>query len=158
MKLARHFIADDPPPSAVERIARAFTRQRGELPVVYRAVIACPEGWEQPLTKYKTPADYVVSVYRGLQLPAPEGRDALAPLELLGQRTYSPGSPAGWPDRERRLGRRLGAHARIEWADAIGARVGERYEATELAPAVLGATLARTRARRSRRPRVGRRR
>lgn len=141
MKLARHFIADDPPPSAVERIARAFRDSGGALPVVYRAVIACPEGWEQPLTKYKTPADYAVSVYRGLHLPAPEGRDALAPLELLGQRTYSPGSPAGWPDRAADWDGATPLLRRIEWVDAIGAHVGERYEATELAGELLGATL-----------------
>ena len=30
---------------------------------------------------------------------------------------------------------------RIEWADAVGQRVGSRRDATELAPQLLGATL-----------------
>src|SRR5256885_2856785 len=34
-KLARHFIADDPPPEAVGRLALAFTRSGGDLPTVY---------------------------------------------------------------------------------------------------------------------------
>src|SRR6266436_5472453 len=60
-KLARHFIADDPPPRAVERIASAFLSSDGHLPTVYRALIEAPEAWAQPLSKYKTPNDYIVS-------------------------------------------------------------------------------------------------
>ena len=37
-KLARHFIADDPPPEAVERIASAFLSSDGHLPTVYREI------------------------------------------------------------------------------------------------------------------------
>ncbi len=42
-KLARHFIADDPPPGAVEALAKSFTKSRGDLPSVYRTLIE-PEG------------------------------------------------------------------------------------------------------------------
>ena len=45
-KLARHFIADDPPPRAVERIANAFLSSDGHLPTVYRALIESPEAWD----------------------------------------------------------------------------------------------------------------
>src|SRR5262249_27397620 len=91
-KLARHFIADDPPPRAVERIASAFLASDGHLPTVYRALIDSPEPWSQPFAKYKTPSDYVVSTFRGLDLSADAARTPLAPFELMGQRTYSPGS------------------------------------------------------------------
>ena len=140
-KLARHFIADDPPPAAVERLARAFTDYGGSLPSVYRALIDTREAWEQPLAKYKTPSDFVVSSYRGLSLPVDAAHGPLAPFELLGQRTWQPGSPAGWPDRS---GDWDGASAllkRVEWADAVGARLGSRRNAAELAPQLLGANL-----------------
>jgi uncharacterized protein (DUF1800 family) len=39
-KLARHFIADEPPPEAVARIARAFRDSDGHLPTVYGALLA----------------------------------------------------------------------------------------------------------------------
>src|SRR5205085_1386947 len=68
-KLARHFIADDPPPEAVGRLALAFTRSGGDLPTVYRALIGSREAWVQPLAKYKTPSDYIISGFRGLTLP-----------------------------------------------------------------------------------------
>ena len=44
-KLARHFIADEPPPEAVARIARAFRDSGGHLPTVHAALLDCPEAW-----------------------------------------------------------------------------------------------------------------
>ena len=140
-KLARHFIADDPPPRAVERIASAFSSSDGHLPTVYRALIETPESWVQPLAKYKTPNDFIVSTFRGLDLPTDTGRSPLAPFEVMGQRTYSPGSPAGWPDRSADWDGASALIKRIEWADAVGQRVGSRRNATELAPQLLGDNL-----------------
>ncbi|MGH8199948.1 MAG: DUF1800 domain-containing protein [Steroidobacteraceae bacterium] len=60
-KLARHFIADEPPAPAVERMAAAFAASGGDLPTVYRALIASPEAWEHPAAKFKTPSDFIVS-------------------------------------------------------------------------------------------------
>jgi uncharacterized protein (DUF1800 family) len=140
-KLARHFIADDPPPRAVERIASAFLSSDGHLPTVYRALIESPEGWTQLLAKYKTPTDYIVSAFRGLELPVDAGRSPLAPFEVMGQRTYSPGSPAGWPDRSADWDGASALIKRIEWADAVGQRVGSRVDAAALAPQILGDNL-----------------
>jgi uncharacterized protein (DUF1800 family) len=141
-KLARHFIADDPPPRAVERMASAFLSSDGHLPTVYRALIEAPESWAQPLAKYKTPNDYIVSTFRGLELPTDTGRSPLAPFEVMGQRTYSPGSPAGWPDRSADWDGASALIKRIEWADAVGQRVGSRRDAAALAPQLLGDNLA----------------
>ena len=140
-KLARHFIADDPPPEAVTRIAAAFTSGSGNLPTVYRALIDARESWQQPLAKYKTPLDYIVSSYRGLSLPVDEAHAPLAPFEVLGQRTWQPGSPAGWPDRSADWDGASALMKRIQWADAVGNRVGSRADAAQLAPQLLGANL-----------------
>ncbi|MEJ1966271.1 MAG: DUF1800 domain-containing protein [Gammaproteobacteria bacterium] len=140
-KLARHFIADDPPPAAVERLSKAFSNSRGDLPSVYRALVEMKDSWAEPLAKYKTPTDYIVSSYRALDLPVDASRRGLASFELLGQRTYSPGSPAGWPDRSADWDGASALMKRIEWADAVGQRVGTRHNAADLAPQLLGATL-----------------
>ena len=140
-KLARHFIADDPPEKAVERIAQAYTNSGGYLPAVYNALIESPDAWTQPLAKYKTPSDYIVSSFRGLQVPLDNVRTPLAPFELLGQRTYSPGSPAGWPDRSADWDGASALMKRIEWADAVGQKLGTHRDAAELAPQLLGETL-----------------
>jgi uncharacterized protein (DUF1800 family) len=141
-KLARHFIADEPPASAVERLADAFERSGGNLPTVYRALIDSREGWAQPLTKYKTPGDYIVSSYRGLSLPVDAGHGPLAVFDLLGQRTWQPGSPAGWPDRSADWDGASALIKRIQWADAVGERLGNRRDAVQLAPELLGANLS----------------
>jgi uncharacterized protein (DUF1800 family) len=137
-KLARHFIADDPPEKAVEQ---AYTSSGGYLPAVYGALIDSPGAWTQPLAKYKTPSDYIISSYRGLQVPLESLRAPLAPFELLGQRIYSPGSPAGWPDRSADWDGASALMKRIEWADAVGQKSGSRRDAAELAPQLLGETL-----------------
>ena len=141
-KLTRHFIADDPPPAAIERLADAFARSGGDLPTVYRALIDAREAWAEPLAKYKTPSDYVVSSFRGLGLPVEGGRAPLAPFELLGQRTWQPGSPAGWPDRSADWDGASALMKRIQWADALGGRLGSRRDAAGLAPELLGANLS----------------
>lgn len=141
-KLARHFIADEPPPAAVERLAQAFTEFGGDLSSVYRTLIDAREAWEQPLAKYKTPTDFIVSTYRGLSLPVDAAHGPLAPFELLGQRTWQPGSPAGWPDRGADWDGASALLKRVEWADAVGGRLGSRRNAAELAPQLLGANLA----------------
>jgi uncharacterized protein (DUF1800 family) len=140
-KLARHFISDDPPGKAVDRVAQAFRSSGGYLPAVYQALIESPDAWSQPLAKYKTPCDYIVSTFRGLAIPMDAGRAPLAPFEQLGQRTYGPGSPAGWPDRSADWDGASALMKRIEWADAVGQRVGNRRDASDLAPQLLGDTL-----------------
>ena len=141
-KLARHFIADDPPAPAVDRIAAAFSASGGDLPTVYRALIDSPEAWQQPAAKYKTPSDFIVSSFRGLQLPVRADKPPVGLFQLLGQRIWMPGSPAGWPDRSADWDGASGLLKRIEWADGVGQRVGPRRNAMELAPQMLGSGLS----------------
>jgi uncharacterized protein (DUF1800 family) len=139
-KLARHFIADDPPPAAVERIAQAFERSGGDLPQVYRALLASNEAWQTPLAKYKTPQDYLLSIYRGLQLPVADGPKSIAAFDVLGQRQFAPGSPAGWADRSDDWDGASALMKRIEFADALAQRLGGTHAVAELGPQLLGAT------------------
>jgi uncharacterized protein (DUF1800 family) len=141
-KLARHFVADEPPAALVSRLARAFSASEGDLPTVYRALIEAREAWAQPLAKYKTPSDYIISTYRGLGLSVEAGKGPLAPFEVLAQRNWQPGSPAGWPDKSADWDGASALMKRIEWADAVGARLGSRRDAQELAPQLLGANLS----------------
>jgi uncharacterized protein (DUF1800 family) len=113
----------------------------GHLPTVYRALIDAPDAWTQPVAKYKTPSDYIISSFRGLQIPLENVRAPLAPFDLLGQRNYAPGSPAGWPDRSADWDGGSALMKRIEWADAVGQKLGNRRDAAELAPQLLGETL-----------------
>lgn len=141
-KLARHFIADDPPGGAVRRIARSFLDSDGDLPSIYRTLIESPEAWVQPLAKYKSPSDYIVSAFRGLALPVSPRTAPLGLFHLLGQPIWRPGSPAGWPDQSADWDGASELLKRIEWADAVGQRVGTRRDARELAPQLLADNLS----------------
>lgn len=141
-KLARHFVADDPPAALVKRMTDAWLGSRGHLPKVYEVLIESPEAWSQPLAKFKTPADYIYSSYRALGLPLREKRRSLAAFEALGQRNLQPGSPAGWPDTSADWDGSSALLKRIAWADAVAQRLGSERSARELAPQVLGATLS----------------
>jgi uncharacterized protein (DUF1800 family) len=125
----------------VERMARAWLESRAHLPTVYQALIESPESWAVPLAKFKTPADYIHSAYRGLAIPVPGGRRALRPFELLGQRALSPGSPAGWPDTSADWDGPSALLKRIAWADVVAQRL-ETRNARDLAPRLLGLSLA----------------
>jgi uncharacterized protein (DUF1800 family) len=141
-KLARHFIADDPPAPAVARIEHAFVHNGGNLPAVYAAVIASPEAWDDATVKFKTPQDYLYSLGRGLSLPPESEPRIFAAFDLLGQRTFAPGSPAGWPDRSSDWDGSSALMKRIELSDAVAQKLADRRDAKELAPQLLGGLLS----------------
>jgi uncharacterized protein (DUF1800 family) len=141
-KLARHFIADDPPPAAVARIAKAFRDSDGHLPTVHAAVVDSAEAWSETPSKFKTPHEFVISTLRAFDFVPEQPRQVLAPFELLGQRPYSPGSPAGWSDIAGQWDGSDALMKRIEWATQVGQRVGARRSPAQLAEQSLGAALS----------------
>ena len=137
-KLARHFVADDPPQALVDRLAKTYLENDGELAPVYRTLIGAPESWRKPLAKYKTPQDLVISAYRALGQPPENLERATALLTQFGQRPWTPGSPAGWPDTAASWDSGDALLKRIEWGAALGRAVGDRIDPVPLAEAVLG--------------------
>jgi uncharacterized protein (DUF1800 family) len=136
-KLARHFVADQPPASLVETLERTYLNSDGELAPVYQALIRAESSWREPLAKYKTPQDYLISAFRALgQSPPPNQIVALA--TQLGQRPMTPGSPAGWPDIADHWTSGDALLKRIEWSTQLGATVGDRVEAPARLDEVLG--------------------
>jgi len=66
LKLARHFVADEPPASLVQRLAATFKKSGGDLPAVYRELVLAPETWAPGPGKFKSPWDWAVSSLRAL--------------------------------------------------------------------------------------------
>lgn len=138
-KLARHFVADDPPPALVDRLARRWLDSGGDLAVVSAALVQAPEAWAGAPAKLKTPEEFVLSGVRVLGLgAAPFERNADGGIGGLGQRPQAAPSPAGWPDRATEW---LGPDAvwkRVEWAHRAGERLGRRVDARRIAESALG--------------------
>jgi uncharacterized protein (DUF1800 family) len=138
-KLVRHFIADDPPPAAVDRVARAFLKSGGDLPQVYAALIESPEGWDTDARKFKTPEDFVFSTLRALNVSPAQPEEVVRTFDLLGQRQYTPGSPAGWPDTSKSWDGSDALMHRVLWASRVGAKYESGIEPMDLAASSLGA-------------------
>ncbi|MEZ2328243.1 DUF1800 family protein [Mesorhizobium sp. RCC_202] len=99
-KLARHFIADDPPPAAVARLATVFAKTGGDLRAVAMTLIDMPEAWSTPLAKLRSPLDFVVALRRAVGAsPGNEPQRTLRWLMALGQPLWQPPGPNGFPDR-----------------------------------------------------------
>jgi uncharacterized protein (DUF1800 family) len=144
-KLARHFVADAPPPALVERLAATYRRHGGELAPVYRELIASPEAWAVPAAKLKTPEEFVISAVRLLQLNPRLFDRGDAPGQsgviTLGQRIQAAPSPAGWSDRADDW---LGPDAvwtRVDWSTRTANRLGSSVDARALAARSLGPLL-----------------
>jgi uncharacterized protein (DUF1800 family) len=141
-KLARHFVADDPPGRLVDELAGVFLETGGDLAGIYEALVGAPEPWVQVHRKYKTPNDLLISTFRALDHVPEDARSVVAALDLMGQRPYRPGSPEGWPDRAEQWGGADALYKRIEWCNTVARAVGSQADPVGLGDAVLGPALA----------------
>ncbi|PZU07211.1 DUF1800 domain-containing protein [Sphingomonas sp.] len=141
-KLARHFVADDPPPALVERMTAAFRRSDGDLPNVYRVLIEAPEAWAAGATKFKSPWDWTISSLRGLGRRDIGQMDVASIQNQLGQPVWRPGSPAGYDDISASWASPDALMRRVELAQRLAAQAGERLDARALAPRLMPAALS----------------
>jgi uncharacterized protein (DUF1800 family) len=139
-KLARHFVADDPPPALVAKLEAAFLKSGGDLPTVYAALIEAPEAWAAAPAKFKTPWEWSVSAFRALGLKETPDQAVTGMLTELGQPAWRPGSPAGYDDVAVRWAGPDALMKRVEVAQRLAARVN--VDARALAPKLFGAGLS----------------
>jgi uncharacterized protein (DUF1800 family) len=101
IKLARRFVADDPPPALVERVAAAYRHTGGDVRAMLRVLFAAPEFRAAATAKVKKPSEFVASAARALGATAgPRGALALARASAeIGEGFYEAVPPTGHPDR-----------------------------------------------------------
>ncbi len=134
-KLARHFVADEPPPSLVDRLATRFLDTDGDLKEVTRALVAAPEAWAPAQIKIKHPAEWIVAALRATGQPG-DIRRILGALGLLGEPLWRPPAPKGFPDDNAAwLG---GVAERLDIANAYAQRVADRLDPKAIAEATIG--------------------
>lgn len=153
-KLARHFVADNPPRALVDRLSRAFIHSQGDLSRVYRVLINAPEAWHNAPVKFKTPWEWLVSVLRATgqkNLNGVKGRvgaDAKknnkksskkisAIMQQLGQPIWKPGSPAGYDDISASWLSPNALLRRVELAQRLAKILGSKLDSRVLARQVL---------------------
>jgi uncharacterized protein (DUF1800 family) len=97
-KLARHFVADAPPPALVERLARRFLDTGGDLKEVTRTLVASPEAWDTPRGKLKRPGEWIVGALRAAGVTTPDIAPVMGAHNLLGEPIWRPPAPKGFSD------------------------------------------------------------
>lgn len=122
-KLTRHFVADEPPASMVARLAKVFRESEGDLQAVSRAVLDSPEAWSAPMTKMRTPQEFLVASARALGRKPAIGQ-ILQSLNAMGQPIWQPGGPNGFPDSVPAWASPEGLKTRLDVSAAISRQAG----------------------------------
>ena len=131
-KLARHFIADDPPASLVAELADLFAKTDGDLRAVTNALVDCDAAWTSPLTKIRNPFEFLIATGRMLaSIPADPAR-YLGGLSLLGQPLWSPSGPNGFPDTSAAWASPEGMKLRLDVSVQIASRFADIVEPRDL--------------------------
>ena len=130
-KLARRFVADDPPPALIDHMARTFTKTDGDLRAVLETMFTSREFFSEGAcqAKIKSPLEMVVSAARALDAHATDTFTLVQKIADMGEPLYGKEAPNGYKDTARGLAqyrRPDGAH-RVrrcagEWADSRRAR------------------------------------
>src|SRR3954454_12440728 len=110
-KLARHFVADEPPPALVEHMAKTFRDTDGDLKQVAIAMVSSDEAWRGPPSKLKRPSEWGVGMVRATGITTVDPVRFTGGQELLGEGLWRPSAPKGYPEDE------------ASWIDGIGRRL-----------------------------------
>lgn len=110
-KLARHFVADEPPPALVAQMAKTFRDTEGDLKQIAIAMVSSDEAWRGPPLKLKRPGEWVVGMVRATGITSVDPVRYTGGQELLGEALWRPPAPKGYPDDE------------ASWIDGVGRRL-----------------------------------
>ncbi|HEY6346847.1 MAG TPA: DUF1800 domain-containing protein [Bryobacteraceae bacterium] len=97
-ELAQRFVADDPPPALVERMAQTFSKTDGDLRAVMETMFSSPEFFSEGawLAKVKSPLEMVVSAVRAAGGDAIDTSTLAQKIGELGEPLYGKIDPAGY--------------------------------------------------------------
>lgn len=140
-KIARHFVADDPPQTLVARLEAVWRETDGALDQVAAALVAAPEAWAAEPAKFKTPYEFMISSWRAVDA-APKAPADLAMLTAMGHRPFFAPSPEGWPDEAAAWATPDGVIKRLVWTQTYAPRAIGAADPSQVAAQALGARLS----------------
>jgi uncharacterized protein (DUF1800 family) len=134
-KLARHFVADDPPLPLVRRLTQCFLDTDGDLKEVTKVLVAAPEAWSPEQAKIKRPGEWIVAGLRATGETGEIGRIIQAG-NLLGEPLWRPPAPKGFSDENAAW--LDGLAQRLDIANTFAHREGLAIEPAAVMDAALG--------------------
>jgi uncharacterized protein (DUF1800 family) len=129
-KLAIYFVADEPPRSLVDRMAKTFQKTQGDIPAVLTTLFESHEFQTSLGGKFKDPMHYVISTLR----LAYDGKTIVNThpvmnwLNALGEPLFGRQTPDGYPLTESGWASSGQISRRFEIARAIGSGNGGLFE------------------------------
>jgi uncharacterized protein (DUF1800 family) len=131
-KFARHFVADDPPAALVARLHDGFVKSDGDLKALAMTLADSDEAWQAPLTKLRSPYEFLVATGRLLaRIPEDPGR-YLGSLNVLGQPLWAPAGPNGFPDSNAAWAAPEGMKLRLDISAQVASRLGDDIDPRDL--------------------------
>jgi uncharacterized protein (DUF1800 family) len=121
LQLARHFVADDPPPAMVDKMAQTFLKTEGDLRAVMDTMFRSPEffsdgAWE---ARIKSPLDMAVGTVRALGGEVTDAWTLVQKVSDMGEALYAKLEPTGYPDVAESWLSASGLTARMNFAAAV---------------------------------------
>ena len=137
-KLAQRFVADQPPPALVDRMAAAFTKTDGDLREVMRTMISSPEFFSPGAyrAKLKSPLEVVIGAARALDADVTNARPLAAKIAELGQPLYRKEEPTGYYNTAEEWTNTAGLLGRMNFGTELAANQvpGAKVDAARLEP------------------------
>jgi uncharacterized protein (DUF1800 family) len=135
-KLARRFLSDDPPQSAIDRAAAVFRKTDGSIRETLRAIITAPEFFSPTVyrAKVRTPFEYIAAAIRALNAETSADPDTADWSKRMGQQMFGRVTPDGYPDRAEQWLTAGALLARFNFASALATN---KLKGTHFDPAQL---------------------
>ena len=122
-KLAKKFVADDPPPALIERMAKTFRESGGDIRAVMSAMLDSKEFFSEGAfqAKVKTPLELIVSAARATDAQVDFAIPLATQIAQLGQPLYRKIEPTGYPSANSEWVNSAALLARMNFALALTA-------------------------------------
>jgi uncharacterized protein (DUF1800 family) len=141
-KLARHFVADNPPVQLVSAIEKAFLKSGGELAACYEAMLTHEAAWQPEYMKFRTPQVFLIAALRGVVIDLKPNQINQS-LNVMGQPLWRAPSPKGWSDLSSKWMASDAIKTRLDFASTLATQSKRNRAGTplELAETLLGERL-----------------
>jgi uncharacterized protein (DUF1800 family) len=97
-EIAQRFVADDPPPALVDRMAKTFLASDGDIKAVLRTLVTSPEFNSKKYfrNKVKTPMEFLASSYRTTMTDPSNPQTLVGAMRNMGMPLYYALPPTGY--------------------------------------------------------------
>jgi uncharacterized protein (DUF1800 family) len=121
-QLAQYFVADEPPPALVKRMAHRYAATDGHIREVLAVMFASDEFWDRRNygVKFKTPYEYVISATRAAGVPLVNVLPLAGTMAQLGMPLYGCQTPDGYKNTRAAWLNPDAMMTRLSFATALG--------------------------------------